>query len=487
MAVDILILCNPLCFLLCKYKKYSIKVLKSTLIEFYDAADITKAKKQLVEDIKNANFAEKLPYIPERRSGERHTVNEIDDIFVLIDFMDERKLLSSLPVYVAGNPDNMPSMRLYEGDFKVLISLLEKLKDNVSSHGSAIAAIVNDLHNLQAKSTSSMYSANVLCPSTNQGVINSTVNTLPLHAVMNDRTGNPNQGNYLVDNDNHSTGVNKPSAKWADIVAASTPHHPHTRVDALSTATDDDDQSDNPFIEQHSRKFKRYAKRKMDSSLSPSKTDQQQHQSTTADSVKRRGHSRHAVYGCSSDGAGIAAANKLVKKAVYCIDNIDVSYNVEDIIHHVRRQGITVISCFEAKPRNRRSDNYTNQRKAFRLCINYDHRNKLLDSSRWPDSVVVSEWFFKSQQTSKMPHDTPVENRLRTDSPSHQSLSERDSVSLRSNSGLTVDSNAQAQPTGTNAEFHAVDDMDLTIVTQYANKPADHQDITPTGQTEPTE
>jgi hypothetical protein len=154
-----------------------------------------------------------------------------------------------------------------------------------------------------------------------------------------------------VNTNHNSTGLNKPNAKWADIVAASAPYHPHTRADALSMATDDD-QSDNPFIEQHSRKFKRYAKRKMDSNLSPPKTDQEKHQSKTAVSVKR--NTRQAVYGCSSDGAGIAAANKLRKKAVYCIDNIDVSYNVDDIGRHVSRQGITVISCFEAKPRNRR-------------------------------------------------------------------------------------------------------------------------------------
>ena len=86
-----------------------------------------------------------------------------------------------------------------------------------------------------------------------------------------------------------------------------------------------------------------------------------------------------------------------------------------------------------------------------------------------------------------MPHDTPVEKRLRTDSPTHQSLSERDSVSLRSNIGLTFDNGAQAQPTGTNAEFHAVDDVDLTIVTQYPNKTADLPEITPTGQIEPIE
>ena len=49
------------------------------------------------------------------------TINEIDDIFVLIAFMDERNLLIGLPVYVADNPDNMPSMRLYEGDLRILM------------------------------------------------------------------------------------------------------------------------------------------------------------------------------------------------------------------------------------------------------------------------------------------------------------------------------------------------------------------------------
>jgi hypothetical protein len=146
-----------------------------------------------------------------------------------------------------------------------------------------------------------------------------------------------------------------------------------------------------------------------------------------------------------------------------------------------------VISCFEAIPRNRRSDNYTNERKAFRLCINYDHRKKLLDSSRWPDSVVVSEWFFKSQQTAKMPSDTPVEKRMRADSSSHQHLSALDSVSSRSDTGLTDDSRAQAQPVVTNAEVHAVDDMDLTIITQYPNNNADPPVIMPTGLTKPTE
>jgi hypothetical protein len=51
MAVATLTLCNPLCFLLNKYNKYPIKVVKSALIDFNDSSELSNAKKQLVEDI----------------------------------------------------------------------------------------------------------------------------------------------------------------------------------------------------------------------------------------------------------------------------------------------------------------------------------------------------------------------------------------------------------------------------------------------------
>jgi len=36
----------------------------------------------------------------------------------------------------------------------------------------------------------------------------------------------------------------------------------------------------------------------------------------------------------------------------------------------------------------------------FWLCIYYDDRKRLLDASVWPDSLLIYEWFFKSQQSS---------------------------------------------------------------------------------------
>jgi hypothetical protein len=55
----------------------------------------------------------------------------------------------------------------------------------------------------------------------------------------------------------------------------------------------------------------------------------------------------------------------------------------------------------------------TDKHKAFRLFINNDHGDELLDSPNWPDSVVVSEWFFKSQQPAKRSRDASDDERLR--------------------------------------------------------------------------
>jgi len=69
------------------------------------------------------------------------------------------------------------------------------------------------------------------------------------------------------------------------------------------------------------------------------------------------------------------------------------------------------MSCLRAKPRLRRSDNCTNDRKASRLCIHIDVRAQLLDPSNWPYSIVASEWFFKSHQPAKRSRDTPYDKR----------------------------------------------------------------------------
>ena len=88
---------------------------------------------------------------------------------------------------------------------------------------------------------------------------------------------------------------------------------------------------------------------------------------------------------------------KIRKKAVFCLDNINVNCSVDDIRSYVSNLSIAVISCFEVHTRRRRDDTVTSVsgRKAFRLCMYDDDRVKLLDVNARPESVTVSQWYFK--------------------------------------------------------------------------------------------
>ena len=71
---------------------------------------------------------------------------------LLFTCIDENKLIDQLPRYAFDNPDAMPSIRLYEGNFYGIIKMLDKLNDKISEYGSAIAILSRDLQTVQARS-----------------------------------------------------------------------------------------------------------------------------------------------------------------------------------------------------------------------------------------------------------------------------------------------------------------------------------------------
>jgi hypothetical protein len=97
-----------------------------------------------------------------------------------------------------------------------------------------------------------------------------------------------------------------------------------------------------------------------------------------------------------------------MKKAVFCIDNVDKSTTVDDVYSFVSGLNIRVLSPFNSKARrgNRTDSGLEHDDcKAFRLCINDDHRDRLFDDSQWPASISVSEWFFKSARIASKKQD----------------------------------------------------------------------------------
>jgi hypothetical protein len=201
----------------------------------------------------------------------------------------------------------------------------------------------------------------------------------------------------------------KPSSKdWSSRVMSSTPDHVALSSNRFSAlATDDDRESTDDFSTVLSRSSLRKRKRDVAKSkqlLSGTKvivSDGVANVTVNKERSKlpKRGPlivGRMSSASQFSMHSSITAA-RIIKKAVFCIDNVDSSYSEEEVSDFVSSLGIKVLSCYSVQPRRRRfnTDYDEVSRKAFRLCIPDSDSANLLDASKWPDGVSVYEWYFK--------------------------------------------------------------------------------------------
>ena len=426
MADSQLVLCNVLCFLVNKFGKNHAKTLKSAILDFYNADVLSKAKVQLLKDLEKVTSTS-FPHVPQYRQGDNRASRDVDDMFLLLTTLDENvsDMLSDLPTYVADGPDNMPSIRIYEGDLGVMMSLLEKLDSKIGMLGSAVSNVARDVHNIQVKvdslDLSQATTVQLAYPyrpwNVPEGETNNTVSQ-----VVSQSTSKPSQS-VTTGKSQHATTTMPIVASTADMVINKPPTHVETVLPITNWAslvstpnnnrfsvlrTTDDEQSDNgPFIEPRSTRNRR--KRQL--SIQQRQQQQQQRQDVVVNGDKqlrppRRPTAPLLVGKSTVVKPSITAAKRIIKKAVFCIDNLSVSYSVNDIRSFITTMGVDVISCFDVKPRRRRNESSpATNRKAFRVCISADDRERFLDESQWPDSVMIYEWFFKSSQP-------PAEKRL---------------------------------------------------------------------------
>jgi len=134
-----------------KFSKSNVELLKMALLDYYNTEALSGAKVRLTNDIAALNSLVKLTYVPHRRDGENRLTHEADDLVMLFTALDENKLISSLPRYVADGLDSMPPIRLYDGELNGVLMLIKKLLDQVDEYASALAEVTNELCLLQAK------------------------------------------------------------------------------------------------------------------------------------------------------------------------------------------------------------------------------------------------------------------------------------------------------------------------------------------------
>ena len=374
---------------------------------------IAEAKVCLLDNASSLNSGVKLPHVPQRRDGDGRLTREIDDILLLISHLDEHKLLEFLPRYVCSGPDNIPSLRIYEGDLKVMMNMISNLANKVTEMGSVVAAIAHDVRDLQAR-----ISAPEQFPTLRQAVAQATINSVSSRSRQQQPSQLPS-GNSVVNEtvqidvassavglqtDSENAISRSAASNWATKV--STPRNSSNRFAALAATTDDDETDNRPFEQVRRRSSKRLR------SATPEHLQQQQSQrqlqqprrqsaaastsaaarpDDTADGRRRRGP---LLRGNSSTRGTVSAARTLKQKSVFYIDNVNVNCSADDMKAFVANMNVEVISCFSVVPRKRRGSEQT-QQAAFRLCINNEHSNRMLNAANWPTSVIVSEWYFK--------------------------------------------------------------------------------------------
>jgi len=215
--------------------------------------------------------------------------------------------------------------------------------------------------------------------------------------------GNPN-ATVSVSGQSADPSVNTDTSAALDWAAiASTPFAQTNRFTVLSTTEDDErgNTCDQPYTTVRPR---RQGRRRRRTSESRAQTVDQSRQ--TAQPTQQRRVLR-LLGKSTAGGSTILAAGKLRSKIVLCVDNINVRCSVKDMEHFIVNElRMTVNSCFEVKPRRRRSDGDGDgvlNRTAFRVCIFEDELDKFLNADAWPESVIISEWYFKAQSSDKRP------------------------------------------------------------------------------------
>jgi len=448
MADSELVLNDVLCYIVNKFVVSPVKLIKTAVTDFYSVEDIGEAKVCLYNDIIKLNLEKQPPHVPQRRCGDGRLALEVNDIFTLLTFVDEAKALDKLPKYVAGSPDRMPTLRLYEGDLQVLMTILRSLSGKMDDFEASLAAITKLVQAIQvwpslpepaAGHGSSLRSQAGQQQQHQSSAVESrkprsAYNTCSVPAVSC-------QSAEFVQSPLQSL---RSTMDWS--AQTSTPVAQSNRFAVLSTESENDrdgvgdgdgdgeaaaytmvqrskkrarQQSQPPFTSVHQQQSSATLSQQQRQQQPPPQQQQQQR-----GSLATRRRSTTILYGKSTKLSNLAAATKLVQKAVFCIDNVSSNCSVKQLRDFVSGLSVKVISCFEVKPRRQRNldnddcdddhDGATRSiRKAFRLCIDKDDAAKLLNPAAWPHSVIISEWFFKSSGDKKM-QDTRA-NTINTD------------------------------------------------------------------------
>lgn len=429
MADRQLVLSEALCFITNKFGKTGrneLNSLRTLIVDFYRDDEISAAKCRLLDDMANIVFlTDKPPRVPRRREAIDPKIRvqyEVDDMFKQLIFLDEQKLMKHLPVYVSAKPDSNPTTKLCEGDLKFLFMYMDRMEGRLQGVCTQLAAITRDVRSLMRTETRP-----ILIPGVNDATFPAPTDPAATFAGAVQQPAGQSAGakpaTVNVHGGNHGGGVGRPTGDApggrkgqptggvATKINTGKPqqHHSSMRWNDIADAESQLDSADEQrFILAESRR-KRYKRRKLFLSNEQIVTETDASTDERGGRGNRQpghpGHRRRVrraplVVGKAEADADhndqIGAAKPIIKKKVFCIDNVKSTFTAENLQKFVEDLGVTVISCFSVDSRRRRYETKKDaeDRNAFRLCIKAEDREKLIVAEKWPEYVCVSEWYY---------------------------------------------------------------------------------------------
>lgn len=370
-----IVVCEPLCYLVKKRGRYAQTDLKTLMFNFYTGEQIAAAKELLVESVSHLNTEPIKNAMRMRRDNREQKDakirNDLEDLLIILTYIDERKLSNLLPIFAAADPDLIPSARLGDGDMLTLFSKLEKLDERCAS-------MQTELENLRSISMRGVSSGAPTGGAQNKGVWGTKLSNaaIPVSREAGGIGGSTTAGGVTAAS--NLTDTEQSSARDSEY--------------------DVDDEAE--FVTQVSRSARRATKR-LRASDSPSSLSYAAAASQPPTSAAPPASSKmptkpqqqrpKALIGQSTTCPMKAAKNLNIPKAVFRIGNIDSCYNENNLREYIENLGVRVISIFD---RTSESNRYVDN-KSFRVCIFEADKAKLLCDNSWSVGISISKWVFK--------------------------------------------------------------------------------------------
>ena len=371
-----IVISEALCYASRKFSNLPAKTLRQTLSNFYSADVLHAAKETLINVVEELKIDNWVKPAKRRRDSKENPGNKVrldaEDITDILVFVDENNMCSKLPLFVAANPDLLPSLNINEGDMQCLLSKIVGITENIESltrtvHDTPVPTLqeLNTIidnaiikHNISdniSDCQKKIVDLNIKLESILALVHGISVSSIiPLHDVESavhhvlDQRNIPDSFASLknqmseLNNKLNSYGTKGNSSIPESFRYHSKPVNNNSRVthsdSVLNSAVN---LTDN--VIDHSRQ-NTVASYETSYAFVAEKNQNNVRSTNTANTGNKK---RLLMVGDSNTCSLRASKNPQVKKAVFRIDNIDEAFSAVDVTEYIATLKVRLINCFE--------------------------------------------------------------------------------------------------------------------------------------------